>query len=227
MSPDIFWSSYWNKRTSSGHRHKDEFFLEKVAQEKLLYLGKGGRFLDFGCGSGELLKYLVPHFSAVVAVDFSKSMLEAAKLRIDSPKNVMFLHADDTSIWNLVNESFDQISSCQVIQYLNLEQIRSFLKNADRFLLPGGKIVFFDVIDPRLVTLWRAGLFLEGYRNRKVSIGINLIKNLFRKPNDLGYAHCPYDLFNLAKNLGFTGDLAWSAYYEYRYHVILQRKHEC
>ncbi len=226
------WSDYWAERNHGGHRSQTEAFLRKEAAEKLFHLGSGEALLDFGCGSADLLVYYAERFARVVGVDFSASMLDAARVRIAQfgRTNIELVRADDRTVWDAVEGSFDRITAGQVIQYFDEEQIDRFLVQAERRLRSDGELLFFDVIDPRIHALHELGLFgppqgLGLVRRAAELVATKAVRRLRRiPPSLLGRAHYPERIRALAARHGFAMELVWSMYYEYRYHAVLRRE---
>ncbi len=229
-----YWTSYWEMRTHGGHRSQDEVFLQREAREKLFHLNQpveGGSILDFGCGSGDLLVYYAPHFKRVVGCDFSESMLKNAGNRITEKgmENITLIHADDNTIWRKVNESFNFITLGQVIQYFTLVQVEKFIKNAKSVLDEKGKIIFFDIIDPRIYFLFEFGILqqwkisnLRILKSFLAMIKTRAIRKICGLPGrEIGYGHLPYDIITIANRYQFEAHYVCSMYYEYRYHLIL------
>jgi cyclopropane fatty-acyl-phospholipid synthase-like methyltransferase len=230
-----YWSSYWSTRINGGHRSQEESFLQKETREKQFHLGGpgegGGSILDFGCGSADLLVYYAPYFKRVIGADFSESMLKNAGKKIveSGLDNIQLIQADDNSIWEKINQSFDFITSGQVIQYFTLGQVEAFIKKAKDFLEPGGKIIFFDVIDPRIYFLFELGIFQQKKMD-KLRIFKSFIKTVKARAvrhsrglpdREIGYGHLPHNIIKIANDCQFEAQYVCSMYYEYRYHLIL------
>ena len=132
-------------------------------KEKLFHLDGGETLLDFGCGAGELLVHYAPKYEKMVGVDFSASMLDEASTKVSERKcgNISLILADDKTVWDNLESSFYRITAAGVIQYLTLQEIDSFIFNASNYLNKGGKIVLFDILDPRLYPLWKIELFSQ------------------------------------------------------------------
>lgn len=227
-----FWVEFFANRRDGGHRSSAEDFIFKEAKEKLFHLDGGRTLLDFGCGAGELLTYYAPEYEEMVGVDFSASMLDEADKRIRERKckNISLIQADDKTVWDKLEFSFDRITAAGVIQYLTLEEIDSFILNASSYLSKDGKIVLFDILDPRLYPLWRIGLFSQDANFSKIlrKIGFELrgmISAAFNNhPNNiLGFSHNPDSIRKIADKHGFETTFVQSMYYEYKYHVIMSR----
>jgi cyclopropane fatty-acyl-phospholipid synthase-like methyltransferase len=224
------WEEFFANRRNGGHRSSAEDFLSKEAREKLYHLDGGKTLLDFGCGAGELLVYYAPEYERLVGTDFSASMLDEANKRIVERKceNVTLILADDKTVWDKLDFSFDRITAAGVVQYLTYEEVDNFIANASRYLNKGGKIVLFDLLDPRLYPLWKIGFFSRDAGFWKISrkIGFEaraiLSASLKNRPKDiLGYSHNPRTIESIANKHGFDMEFVQSMYYEYKYHAII------
>ena len=230
--PKSVWEEFFQDKKSGGHRYSDKEFISMEAKEKLFHLDGGKSLLDFGCGAAELLVYYAPKYSQLVGVDFSPSMLEEAGKRIKEKnyKNIDLVLADHETVWEKIYYKFDRITAAGVIQYLTFEEIDTFLENASVHLNKGGKIVFFDLLDPRLYPLWKLGIFAPnaGFLKTVYRAGCNLRTSisatLNNKPRDIhGFSHNPYKLQAIANKNGFKMNSAQSMYYEYKYHAIMSK----
>jgi cyclopropane-fatty-acyl-phospholipid synthase len=144
----------------------------------------------------------------MVGVDFSASMLDEASKKISERKcgNISLILADDKTVWDNLESSFDRITAARVIQYLTLQEIDSFIFNASNYLNKGGKIVLFDILDPRLYPLWKIELFSQdadfGKILRKIGFEFRIIisATLNNRPKDiLGFAPSPDSIEVLPK----------------------------
>jgi cyclopropane fatty-acyl-phospholipid synthase-like methyltransferase len=213
------WLEKWSKLSNGGHRFQTEEFLKKESKEKLFHLDGGESIFDFGCGSADLLFYYIPHYKILYGADFSLSMLEAAKLKIKD--KVTLVHADNKSVWSKIPSDFDRICSSQVAQYLTESEIQDFVRQALEKLSDEGKIIFFDVIDPRIFKLFEFGFFKNNVT--WLSATKSIIHQLIAPIRDMGYAHHPKIFEKIAEHYSLKVEIVWSMYYEYRYHVILTR----
>jgi cyclopropane fatty-acyl-phospholipid synthase-like methyltransferase len=217
------------------HRSEDEEFLAKEAAEKLFHLRAGTNLLDFGCGTAELTVYYARAFARVVAADASANMLEHARRRATAfgCSNIEFYLADDESVWTILGgQKFEMITSAGVLQYLSEQRIELLTARAREHLVSGGRVVHFDIPDPRIYLLVRAGLFGDApWRLRQLAssifalakfLGLKGLDLLRGAPRDvIGYQHHPQRLCALASRCGFRAEIVWSMYYEYRYHLIM------
>jgi cyclopropane fatty-acyl-phospholipid synthase-like methyltransferase len=224
------WQDYFSDKMDSYKLSTWEFF-RKEAKEKLFHLNGGRSLLDFGCGAGELLIHYAPNYEKVVGADFSSSMLFEAERKVwqEHCKNVSLILADDITIWDKLNLSFDRIAATSVIQYMTPEQIDSFVENASGYLNDDGKIAFFDIIDPRLYFLWKTGWFSGNFKFWKSLSKINLqafIQTSTSKKYSTGAVESSYNphlIEKITNKHGFKMEYIRSMYSEYRYHAILSR----
>jgi len=223
------WSQYWADKTDGGHRYKNEAFYKMEAQEKLFHLCGGESLLDFGCGSADLLIYIIPQYKKVTGIDFSLSMLAKARDKIThfNFKNVNLIHADDQKMWAEIDQSYDRIINIQVIQHMTHDQIDNFIKNATKKLNPNGKIIFFDVIEPRRFYLWKSGFFSNDshiiyvmFQFIKLRL-LHLIRSAAPDDKIMGFAYNPQIIEKIAEKYNLQMEYVASMYYEYRYHAIL------
>jgi cyclopropane-fatty-acyl-phospholipid synthase len=226
------WKQWWSDKTDAGARSESN--IQKQARERLDLLDGGESLLDFGCGTAELLIHYAPHYARVIGADYSESMLAQARLRIqEGPyQHVRLLHADERSIWSAIDESFDRITSTQVIQHMDPEQVDFFIAHAAQYLNPGGKIALFDIIDPRLTTLRNLGFFHPENRlpqlsrvivNKALDMSVANIKaKLKNQPSNIvGYAYDQDMIERMGRKANLDMEFARSMYIEDRYHAIL------
>lgn len=227
---------YYSDKTSGLHRESTEHFYALEAQEKLFHLGKGETLLDFGCGSADLLSYYSREFKSLAGVDVSENMLSHAVKRLESfaAKNVELICADDINVWDKLGERrFEVITAAGVVQYLSYSQIDAFLRQSLLHLSPGGRIAFFDLIDPRLYWLVKYGFFAEGplrpsdllripVRFARIAAS-GVVAAISGKPRGgfIGHAHHPALIRKRARDLNLACRIVRSMYYEYRYHALL------
>jgi cyclopropane fatty-acyl-phospholipid synthase-like methyltransferase len=226
------WEEFFANKRRGGHRSSAEEFLALEAREKLFHLDGGKTLLDFGCGAGELLVYYAPEYEKTIGVDFSPSMLEEANKRIKERncENTTLILADDKTVWDKLDSSLDRITAAGVFQYLTYQEIDEFIFNASNYLNEGGKIVLFDMLDPRLYPLWKIGLFSQDKSCWKFlckavcGVRNTISSSLKNRPRDiLGYSHNPNTIKKIANKNGFEMICVQSMYYEYKYHAIIYR----
>ncbi|MBW4617831.1 MAG: class I SAM-dependent methyltransferase [Cyanosarcina radialis HA8281-LM2] len=105
-----------------------------VTRETLMGL-KFKSAIELGCGTGKNTLLLAQIADKVYAIDFSDSMLEKAKEKVNSP-NVTFIKGDLTQPWNCSSDSADLISCNLVLEHI--EDLSFIFSEADRVLVKGG-----------------------------------------------------------------------------------------
>jgi cyclopropane-fatty-acyl-phospholipid synthase len=225
------WRAMWERMQSGGRREDSEEFLAREAQEKLLLMPTGGRLLDFGCGSADLLVYYLNVYDAIVGADFSASMLAAARERLAraGATNVTLLQADDRTVWERELGTFRCISADGVVQYFTLAQLDRFVGHAAAALAPGGAICLFGVLDPLLLLLWEGGWFGHDRHPAARAAGIGravarlVVRGALRRHRAFGLTCDRHDMAAIAARHGLRAEIVGSIYYPYRYHAVLSR----
>jgi ubiquinone/menaquinone biosynthesis C-methylase UbiE len=117
-----------------------------TARSLLALLSPKWTVADLGCGTGNVTELLAPHVERIIAVDQVQPMLDAAKLRLDSAKNVQFQNG---SLENLPirDASVDAAACILVLHHIPdplkaLKEMRRILR-ADR---GGGVALVVDMV---------------------------------------------------------------------------------
>ncbi|WP_243146858.1 class I SAM-dependent methyltransferase [Scytonema sp. UIC 10036] len=91
--------------------------------------------VEIGCGTGKNTLFLSQIVEKVHAIDFSASMLEKAKAKVNSD-NVIFSVGDITKQWSCENESADLITCNLVLEHIT--DLSFVFSEASRVLVKGG-----------------------------------------------------------------------------------------
>lgn len=91
--------------------------------------------IEIGCGTGKNTLLLSQIADRVYAIDFSTSMLEMARAKVDSD-NVTFITGDITKPWNCSSQSADLITCNLVLEHV--EDLSIVFAEAERVLVTGG-----------------------------------------------------------------------------------------
>ena len=155
------------------------------------------KVLDFGCGSGVMLPFLSQHSQQVAAIDIDLLPLEKIKKHSPLASNVEVLDANQVSVSQLPQKTFDLINALDVLEHVDdlprtLSELLSLLK-------PGGQLV---VSGPTENILYQIGRKLAGpeYSGEYHERGIAEIKrNLSRvsQVKHIATLYWPVPLFEI------------------------------
>lgn len=100
------------------------------------------KFLDIGCGTGELAIEAGNSVASSIGVDFAKEMIDICQtnLAASNQENVSFL-CKSVFEAEFPPGSFDTISANGVIEYISLAELRQLLQLCIELLAPGGSLV--------------------------------------------------------------------------------------
>jgi ubiquinone/menaquinone biosynthesis C-methylase UbiE len=229
-----FSHKHWIGKTDGGHRHPTEEWFQKYAAELLAMFPSRGTLLDVGCGACQLTTYLAPEFEQVYAVDFSESMLEAARQRVEGcgVTNIKLLYGTAQTFPTAVTRA-DVILTCAVIQYFSHADFSRHLNECRRILNRDGMICVALVPDAARKKTYYYGYFTRG-RFRRLRLLRSWIDLTCRRAkgylqNDLlwdGIGNWFYqaDIEKAAIRAGFHAEFRNSVNSEYRFHALLRPK---
>jgi ubiquinone/menaquinone biosynthesis C-methylase UbiE len=112
-------------------------FLNPVIDE----IGKKGKLLDIGTGSGKLIQILSKEKNIqCVGVDTNNEMLNEAKIKLNN-NNIKLIKIEANQKLPFENSNFDYITICSVLFHLKNENIDLMLTDAIGLLKENGKII--------------------------------------------------------------------------------------
>ncbi len=228
----LFSHRYWIGKTDGGHRYSTEEWFQKYASELLAMIPSRGTLLDVGCGACQVTTYLASEFEQVYAVDFSESMLAAARQRLESRNvtNVKLLLGTAEKFPTAVTRA-DVILTYAVIQYLSHADFSRHLQECHRILNRGGVICVALVPDASRKKTYYYGYFspMHFRRLRLFRSWIDLTRRRAKAYflNDLrwdGIGNWFYqaDIEKAAIEEGFQVEFRNSWFSEYRFHALLR-----
>ncbi|MCG6534446.1 MAG: class I SAM-dependent methyltransferase, partial [Syntrophales bacterium LBB04] len=108
-------------------------------------LGEDYRLLDYGCGTGEMLKWLdtFGFRGSLQGADISGNMIETAKKRWLKTKPPAFTLVEGTAT-PFTNESFNCIVATNVFHHITPSLRDEVLTELRRVLKPSGRLVIFE-----------------------------------------------------------------------------------
>lgn len=97
--------------------------------------------LDFGCGIGRVSRALGEYFEKVVGIDISAKMIDEAN-RLNKNRNITYLKNDSDNLGQFKKNSIDLIYSNIVLQHINPEYSKKYIKEFLRIIKNDGLVVF-------------------------------------------------------------------------------------
>lgn len=127
---------WYNKIVGSeGHYYHEHVVIPGVL--KLLKLKPDDSLVDLGCGQGVLSRG-IPPIQRYLGLDLSPGLIGEAD-RKNKKENYIF---DVRDVTRLIREAAPEFTHATIILALqNMADAQTALKNAARFLIPGGKLV--------------------------------------------------------------------------------------
>lgn len=144
-----------------GKKQDSQGFYENPALDDLIShsnFTEAKKIFEFGCGTGLfaalLLEKHLPSSATYLGYDLSSTMVDLATNRLAPfAGRAQVLLSDGPIKFPLSDNSVDRVVSTYVLDLLSESDIREFLREAHRVLMPGGKMC--------LVSLTRGATFLS------------------------------------------------------------------
>jgi 2-polyprenyl-3-methyl-5-hydroxy-6-metoxy-1,4-benzoquinol methylase len=99
------------------------------------------RFLDVGCGSGQLVIEVAKRGIECVGIDFVPEMIAECRSNLQAAGIEAEFVCGSFFDWKAPDGSLDGISAQGFVEYLSLEQLRQFFAECHSMLRPGGSLV--------------------------------------------------------------------------------------
>jgi len=208
----------WKDQESPLSREVDPDYRARFTKEMLVLLGdvSGKKVLEFGCGDGLMFESYGFHKAAdYMGVDFSDRLLEKFKAQYPHVK-LEQSPAEDFKI----EEKFDIIFSCGMIQYLSPEKLERHVGHIKQMLNKGGVAILASIP-------WKDAR-VSYYRNDTAKIEdrsfIKFILVYLKSTiqNTMGYWYDMRCLRKIAKKHGLSFTFYGSLHYPYRIHMVLE-----
>jgi malonyl-CoA O-methyltransferase len=116
--------------------------LDQQAVRQFLGASRFSSVLEAGCGTGKNTGFLAEIGDQVTGTDFSRGMLEKARLKIASP-HVRFLISDLTSAWPWARAAFDLVTFNLVLEHI--QDLSFVFSEAARVLKEGGSLLVSEL----------------------------------------------------------------------------------
>ncbi len=155
--------------------------------EWLDMVGDSARVLDLGCGAGAWVEFFAKRYQAVIGVERSPLMAEAARVRVAHLPNARILQADTRK--DLPEGPFDMIFLGGLCMYLNDADVVELLSSLKGRLGEGGSIILRE-------STVRKGMLLAKGEYQAVYRSVELYGQLFE---DAGFPPA-----EVVKNSGYS-----------------------
>jgi SAM-dependent methyltransferase len=147
---DPLWAIMSEPTKRNGRWELDEFFQtgKRHIAESLALLTKlgvsvpRGKALDFGCGVGRLTQALCDEFQECYGVDISSSMLAGARSYNRHGDRCHYIHNTQNDLKIFADNTFDFILTSVVLQHMEPQFARNYIREFVRVLAPGGVLIF-------------------------------------------------------------------------------------
>ena len=136
-----YYNRFGKKQDSQG------FYEDPVLNDVIVHASfqDAGRVFEFGCGTGKLaLRLLTDHLPAsatYLGCDVSSIMIGIASQRLKKySERAKVSKTDGTVYFPVPDHSIDRVICSYVLDLLSDDDIRTFFKEAQRVLIPGGMV---------------------------------------------------------------------------------------
>lgn len=152
----------------------------------LLDLKKNHRYLEYGCGRGEICIHHALNGGKAVGIDYSKVAINIATQKKENLKLDIDFFASSFADYEATDGTFDRVLASEFIEHISAEEGELLLEKAYQALKPGGKLLIFT--HPN--TLQRK----YGYSIQKILFRIIGIKLPKKQPDTLSEHYNKYHL---------------------------------
>lgn len=136
---------FWDFFSSLGMAYEDEYFSNIWGDDILDYAEKtgvlNGKVVDFGCGPGHLMAKLFRRGVACEGLDFSEHSIDEVKKRFANEPLFRGGHVVQSLPSDIPDASVDVLFFIETIEHVLPEQMEATLKEFERIVRKGGRIV--------------------------------------------------------------------------------------
>ena len=152
-----FYDSLFPGASSGAAAFLDDARRQRILASERFYLEEaergGGRVLELGCGSGRLTVPIAQKGIEVVGLDWSSSMLEAARVKASAASVPVEFVQGDMTRFDLPGEfSVVLIPGNSLLHLITVEELKQCLSCIHRHLGTDGRLVL-DIANPDVKTL--------------------------------------------------------------------------
>lgn len=147
---DPMWAILSVPDRKGGKWNVEEFFATGVEDIRVILAAastlnidiRRGAALDFGCGVGRMTQGLAPSFESVVGVDVSEPMVRQANAFNRFRDRCRYVLNTDPDLRCFADEQFDFCMTFLVLQHMDPDYAKGYLRELGRVLRPGGVLLF-------------------------------------------------------------------------------------
>ena len=214
------WIDYWSELDNPLNNSDTDEYYRAYGAELSLLLGEtaAGRVLEVGCGDGSLVGPLgFQHSSRYLGIDPSAPMVEAIQRRHPKLETMVGDHTFK------VDETFDLIFSCAVVQFMDAEMVRHHMAVCAEMLAPGGRIVWASVPWTRMRWAYARRDLAAGFERRSLpkAVAAHAKRRLLK--DNMGFWHDTPFFSSLADQYGLDYRSYGSLHYSYRFHSVFEK----
>lgn len=229
---------FWETQVVSRHRDDSDEFYRLKAREHAALLSEKDRsvgIVDLGCGAGELLAHFARYATVEAALDYSESMLDRARQRLDGRGIELILEPDICT--RMAQAKYPAWIACgSVNQYLDERAQRRLLTTFARNAR-ATSLYYFDCVDPIRYAVRNLGcdylatglpsvraIAAFAFRTaRQILSGDVFRAARWLGSESMGWGYLPYFWRRECARLDLHVEFVSSAMYEYRYHVMVRK----
>lgn len=180
---DALWSILTDNSKKGEKWNPEDFFKSgekeveaalQILEDNGVVISKRELAIDFGCGAGRLSRALTPHFTKVVGIDASPTMIEIAKKGNEDLKPQLGFELNEKGDLSLLpSNSVSFALSFIVLQHIPFPQSLQFVSEFTRVLEKDGIAIFqVPTKDVRKLSPWQRFKSFVRIRERLALIGI-------------------------------------------------------
>lgn len=190
---------------------------------KIADIRRDMKILDVGCGRGEIIRECIREGVFAIGIDYSMAAIKLAKKSlINKPSmNNTFLLLGDVNELPFERNYFDRVIMSDVVEHLEMTQLKKALYEIQRILKPGGKLIIHT-----MPNLWyyRYGypIFRKIERLRNVHLPSNP-RDRYKYPFFHINEQTPLSLYKILRNVDFTTKIFLYDYRKYKQYPSVMR----
>lgn len=106
------------------------------------YVPEGGKFLDIGMGTGELISLRRGKHEHIYGIDSDDTSVQICKEKFNQCKDIVVSHGDINDIDNIFHEKFDCVTCLDILEHIEERNVPQVLINIFTSLNEGGMFIF-------------------------------------------------------------------------------------